>query len=79
MTWNFATIQEKMEIGKYYGYDIPEGMIEKTSYVGPLEHNLPVSMPRLALLEGLYYIVEVKDGVDDWSQLALVDQVRYFR
>jgi glutathione reductase (NADPH) len=24
MTWNFATITEMMEIGKHYGYDIPE-------------------------------------------------------
>lgn len=26
MTWNFATIQETMDIGKHYGYDIPEGI-----------------------------------------------------
>lgn len=26
MTWNFATINEMMEIGKHYGYDIPENI-----------------------------------------------------
>lgn len=26
MTWNFATINETMEIGKHYGYDIPENI-----------------------------------------------------
>ena len=26
MTWNFATIQEMMDIGKYYGYHIPDGI-----------------------------------------------------
>jgi glutathione reductase (NADPH) len=26
MTWNFATIQETMDIGRHYGYDIPEGI-----------------------------------------------------
>lgn len=26
MTWNFATINETLEVGKHYGYDIPEGV-----------------------------------------------------
>jgi len=26
MTWNFATIQETIDIGKHYGYEIPEGI-----------------------------------------------------
>lgn len=51
----------------------------KPSYIGPLEHNLPMSVPRLALLEGLYYIVEVKDRVNDRLQLALVDRVPNLR
>lgn len=38
-----------------------------------------MSMPRLALLKGLYYVVEVKNGVDDRPQLALVDQVANLR
>ncbi|KAJ5089302.1 Glutathione reductase [Penicillium argentinense] len=58
MTWNFATINETLEIGKHYGYDIPENI--KKDYT----HFKNTRDAVIKRLNGVYENNWSREGID---------------
>lgn len=58
MTWNFATINETLEVGRYYGYDIPENININYNHFKNLRDSV------ITRLNGAYERNWNREGID---------------
>lgn len=58
MTWNFATINETLDVGRYYGYDIPENININYNHFKKTRDSV------VARLNGVYERNWNREGID---------------